>query len=122
MNPFISGLTADNQEQLIGTEAVIACKVTGLTKALDSVTWKRTSDDLDVTTGVDGYTSSEGSFVSGTNSQTTTLTIGAAKNIGDTTFECSIESTEHGKTAETMTVHLKVFGKYILVCRFNVQT
>ena len=93
------------------TKAVISCTVTGLTKALDSVTWKRTSDNLDVTTGVEGYTSAEGSFTSDTNSQTTTLTVGGLQNHADATYECLVESNEHGKTAETTTVHLKVFGR-----------
>ena len=96
------------------TRAVISCTVTGLTKALDSVTWKRTSDNLDVTTGVEGYTSVEGSFTSDTNSQTTTLTVGGPQNDADATYECLVESNEHGKTAETTTVHLKVFSEYIL--------
>ena len=106
-----SELTAENQEQLTGTEAVISCTVTGLTTSLDSVTWRRSSDHLDVTTGVDGYTSAEGSFDSDTKSQTTTLTVGGPQNDADATYKCIVESNEHGKTAETTTVHLKVFGR-----------
>ena len=85
----------------------------GLTKELDSVTWKRSSDGLDVTTGVEGYTSAEGSFVAETNSQTTTLTVGADQNMVDETYECVVECIEHGKEAETTSVHLKVFSKNI---------
>ena len=109
-----SGLAAGNREQLIGTEAVISCTVTVLTEALGSVTWMRTSNGkLDVTTGVDGYTSAQGSFAPGTHCQTATLTVGAEQNTRDDIFECSVESTEYGKIAQTITVHLKVFSKYI---------
>ena len=107
-------MTAGNQEQLNGTNAVVSCTVAGLTKALNSVIWKRTSNgELDVTTGVDGYTSAEGSYDQETKTQTTNLTIEATQNTKDATFQCFVESTEHGKSSETATVHLKVFSKSI---------
>ena len=70
-------------------------------------------DHLDVSTGVDGYTSVEGSFTSKTSSQTTTLTVGGPQNDADATYECIVESTEYDKPAETTAVHLKVFGECI---------
>ena len=111
---FISGVTAGNHEQLNGTDAVVSCTVAGLTKALDSVTWKRTSNgELDVTTGVDGYTSAQGSYDQEKKTQTTYLTINATQNTEDATFQCVVESIEHGNSSETSTVQLKVFSKCI---------
>ena len=66
-----------------------------------------------MTTGVDGYTSAEGSYDQETKTQTTYLTIEATQNTEDATFQCFVESTEHGKSSETTTVHLKVFSKSI---------
>ena len=104
-------MAAGNQEQLTDTEATISCVVSGLTKALNGVTWK-TSGGVDVTTGKAGFTSKAGDFVAGTKSQTTTLTVAGDQNKKDETYECIVSSTEHGVTDQSTTVHLKVFSKY----------
>lgn len=66
-----------------------------------------------MTEDVDGYTSAAGSFDAETKSQTTTLTVSGDQSTSDATYDCYVESVEHGKTAETTAVHLKVFSKYI---------
>ena len=107
-------MAAGNQEQLTGTEATISCVVSGLTKALNGVTWK-TSGGVDVTTGKAGFTSKAGDFVAGTKSQTPTLTVAADQNKKDDTYVCIVSSTEHGVTDQSTTVHLKIFSKYYLL-------
>ena len=106
----ISEVAAGSQEQLTDTEATISCVVSGLTKALNGVTWK-TSGGVDVTTGKAGFTSKAGDFVAGTKSQTTTLTVAGDQNKKDETYECIVSSTEHGVTEQSTTVHLKVFSE-----------
>lgn len=76
------------------------------------MTWK-TSGGLDVTTGKAGFSSIPGEFDPDENSQTTTLTVDAAQNKNDDTYECIVSSTEHGVSEQSTTVHLKVFSKCI---------
>ena len=97
-----------NKEQLTGTVATISCIVAGLTRKLDIVKWKK-SDNTDITSGQDGYTIDVGKF-SG-DSQTTTLTVSAAQNTQDTTYNCVISSHEHDVKDKSTTVNLKVIGK-----------
>ena len=97
-----------NQEQLKGTEAKISCTVNGLTKALDEVKWTD-SDGTLITSGSNNFVIEEGDLIG--NTQTTVLTISAAENSLDTTFNCLITSNEHGKTDDKTTVSLKVFSK-----------
>ena len=103
-----SGVTAVNQEQLEGTEAKVSCIVNGLTKALDKVTWTR-SDNSEIESGMNSFVIDAGTLDS--NSQTTILTVPAAANTQDTTFNCLISSREHGKTDDNTSVSLKVFSK-----------
>ena len=100
-----------NKEQLTGTDATISCIVGGLTKELDEVKWTQ-SDNTDIKSGQDVYMIDFGTF-SG-DSQTTTLTVGADQNMVDETYECVVECIEHGKEAETTSVHLKALSKCIL--------
>ena len=76
------------------------------------MTWK-TSAGVDVTSDQDGFTSNAGQFVPDSNSQTTTLTVAAAQNKNDDTYQCIVSSTEHGVTEQGTTVHLKVFSKCV---------
>ena len=107
---FISAVTAVNKEQLTGTIATISCIVSGLTKKLDGVKWKK-SDDTDITSGQGGYTTDDGNFNNG--SQTTTLTVGPSVNTKDDTYSCLITSIEHGVTEKSTSVNSAVFGKLI---------
>ena len=97
------------QEQQVGTEAELSCTVTGLTTELDEVKWLK-SDGTPITSETDGYTINTGSYIEGT--QTTLLTVSAGENVRDTTYKCSVSSTEHGVVSKSTAVHLKVFSKY----------
>ena len=97
-----------NKEGETGTEIVVSCVITGITKELDAVVW--TKDGTDVTT-VPGsnYIVSPGTYDS--NSQTTTLTVKAAANTADSTYTCVITSDEWLQTNKETTVNLEVFCK-----------
>ena len=75
--------------------------VTGLTKQLDKVTWKKPNPGGDVTNYVDGYKIDVGSYKAEDNSQTTILTVPGAQNKADAVYTCVIQSHEHGKTYES---------------------
>ncbi|KAL5250884.1 hypothetical protein ACHWQZ_G016582 [Mnemiopsis leidyi] len=106
-NVLTFGVTAVGQEQLKDTEAKISCTVDGLTTALNGVKWTK-SDNTQITSGIDGFVVVDGTL-SG-NSQTTILTVPAAMNIADATYNCLITSTEHGKLDESTSVSLKIFS------------
>ena len=113
----ISAVEAKDSEVLKNTVATISCVVTGLTKGLDAVGWK--NSDGSITHGSDAsadYQIEEGSYIIGSKSQTTVLTIPAAKNTGDALYTCVIQSVEHGKTSgseEEKTVNSNVFSEYL---------
>ena len=103
-----SAVTAGNREQLQGSQAVISCKVTGLTKVLDGVKWTK-SDNSKITYSVNSFVvdTGRGSFSGDT--QTTTLTVPASQTDVDKTYNCLITSNQHGHTDNSTTVNLKVF-------------
>ena len=101
-NHVFTGVEAVNNEVLIGTDAVISCKVTGISAAI-TVKWK-TSLNEDVTSITDTFDDVEFS-------QTTTLTVKAAENTEDSTFSCQITSTEWNKVDDSTAVNLNVFGR-----------
>ena len=101
-------MTAVGQEQLKGTLAKISCAVNGLTKALNGVKWTK-SDNSPITSGTDDFFIEDGTLID--NSQTTILTVPAAANTVDTTYNCLISSNEHVKTDDSTSVSLKVFSK-----------
>ena len=92
------------------TQATISCVVTGLTKQLDTVAWQKPGD-APITNGQEGYTIADGSWDSGTNSQTTILTIPVAENAADQVYTCVITSNEHGITAQKTAVNSNVFSE-----------
>ena len=102
-------MTAVDQQQLKDTEAKISCTVDGLTTALNGVKWTK-ADNTEITSGSGGFVIEAGTL-SG-NTQTTILTVPASDNTLDTTYNCLITSTEHGKTDDSTSVSLKVFSKY----------
>ena len=110
----ISAVVAKDSEVLKDTAATISCVVTGLTKQLEAVAWKN-SDGL-ITHGTDvttDYQIEEGSYIPGSNSQTTVLTIPATKNTADAVYTCVIQS--DGKTSgseKKETVNSDVFSEY----------
>ena len=83
--------------------------ITGITQQLTTVVWKK--DDTDVTAlPGSNYAVSAGSY--GSNSQTTTLTVKAAVNSGDSTYTCAITSNEWIVTDQQTSVTLNTFGSY----------
>ena len=87
----------------------ISCLITGITKKLDTVVWRK--DGTDVTTlSETNYVVSAGTY--GSNSQTTTLTVKAALNTADSTYTCAITSDEWLTTNRETNVVLNVFCKF----------
>ena len=111
-------VTAGSREVLSGTDAVlISCKVTGLTKQLQTVKWTN-SGGTEVSNGATGYTFVPGQYNSG--SQTTTLTVASTHNSADSTYNCLITPTAPDDATEVSTqVILNVFSKLrksVFVC------
>ena len=106
-------MTAVNKEVLSGTDAVvISCQVTGITAQLGTVKWTN-SVGADVTTSADAASLvvNAGSF-DNTDSQTTTLTVAAAKTTADATYSCLITPAGDDDPTEVSTsVALKVYSK-----------
>ena len=102
---------AGDKEQLADTEATISCKVTGLTKALNKVEWKKPDSTTITSGGADNFIidTGSGSFSDGT--QTTTLTVPGAQTDQDKIYECLVTSDEPGGTEKSTDVNLKVFSK-----------
>ena len=115
---LFSVVTAGNKEVLKKTDAVvISCKVTDITAALQAVKWVKYDGVTDITTGVTGYTSDEGSFAE--NSQTTTLTVASAQtSYRDRKYTCLITpalADDADATEISTTVSLDVFCEYLVV-------
>ena len=107
-------MTVVNKEQLAGTEALISCTVTGLTRKLDGVKWT-SSNNLAIVSGQDGYTFVEGGFDSSSDgSQTTVLTVPGAQNMLDSTYICVITFAEENQKDKTLVVNLKTFSKFAI--------
>ena len=104
---------------LANTDATISCVVTGLTKQLDKVAWK--NSDGEISDGKNGYKIVEGQLQG--ESQTTILTVPAAKNTADAVYTCVIQCDEHGKTVgseESKDVESDVFSElYIYIPIFT---
>ena len=96
------------------SQATISCVISGLTQQLDAVTWEKPDEGGVITHNVDGYEIVEGSYNSGSNSQTTVLTISADKNTADSVYTCIITSNEHAVSAAKTEVHSNVFSKCII--------
>ena len=91
-----------------GTDTAISCVISGITRQLDAVVWRKDGTDVTNLSG-SNYVVSAGTY--GSNSQTTTLTVKAAVNTADSTFTCAITSNEHLETNKDTFVTLNVFGK-----------
>ena len=94
-----------------GTDATISCIVTGLTRQLDLVAWRKDGTDVTSLSG-SNYVVAAGTY--GSNSQTTTLTVKADANTADSTYTCVISSDEHVESDKPTFVTLNVFGKKML--------
>ena len=105
---------AKNLEVLKDTQATISCVVTGLTKKVDAVTWERSlgKGTISITDDVEGFEIVVGAFDDAFNSQTTILTIPAAKTTDNSAYTCTIKSYEHGKEAEIINIDVDVLSEY----------
>ena len=83
-----------------------------MTKRLDAVTWEKLDSGGAIIDGTDGYQIDVGTYQGESNSQTTVLTIPAAKNRADAVFSCVITSNEHGKSDEKTAINSDVLSKY----------
>ena len=91
----------------MGTDETISCVITGITRQLDAVVWRKDGTDVTSLSG-SNYVVSAGSY--GSNSQTTTLTVKAAANTVDSTYTCAITSNEWLVSNRETNVILNVFG------------
>ena len=91
-----------------GTDATVSCVISGITRQLDAVIWRKDGTDVTTLSG-SNYDVSAGTY--GANSQTTTLTVKAAANAADSTYTCAITSDEWLVTNQQTNVILNVFGK-----------
>ena len=109
-----SGVRPANIEVLAGADATLSCVITGITQQLNTVVWKKGGTDVTTLSEDNSYVVSAGTY--GSNSQTTTLTVKAAVNTADSTYTCTVTSSEWEITNRETTVVLNVFGKK---CLFN---
>ena len=109
-----SAVEAKHSEVLKDSQTTISCKVSGLTKKLDAVTWEKPDSEEAITDGTDGYQIDVGTYQGESHSQTTVLTIPDAENRADAAYTCLITSNEHVKPADKTIVNSNVFSKYIL--------
>ena len=105
MNNF-SAVQPIDKEVETGTDATISCVISGITKQLDKVEWKLGGNEVTSISNSD-YVVDAGTYSS--NSQTSTLTVKAARNTADQTFSCFITSNEWLQIDKETSVVLNVF-------------
>lgn len=103
-------VTPKNQEQLVGTQATIACIVSGLNQELTKVEWKKSDNSL-ITDGADNFSIDIGTYEQAEKSQTTILTVPDSETTEDKTYTCIISSGDQEFIDQETTVNLKVFCK-----------
>ena len=99
-----------SKEVLANSGATLSCVVSGLTRVLENVVWKKGNADVTTLTDyVSNYVEVDG--ILNVNSQTTTLQI---TDVGDTDtdYKCVVTSDEHGKTDNETTVEMDVFSEF----------
>jgi hypothetical protein len=111
LNLNISALNAIHSEVLRGSEAIISCVVSGLTKKLDEVKWEEPNSGGEITDGTDGYKIDQGTYDGDSHTQTTVLTVPRSYNIADVSYTCVIHSEEHKKSEEKIMVQSNVFSE-----------
>ena len=106
-------MVGKDKEVKTGTDATISCVISGITQAVQSVVWKTSSSTNVVTDDSTNYVQNDGSYQSASNSQTTELTVKAAKTDQDVSYTCVITANEWGGASPKPTiVNLNVFGKF----------
>ena len=92
--------------------------ITGITRQLDAVVWRKSGTDVTTLSG-SNYVVTSGTY--GSNSQTTTLTVKASANTADSTYTCVITSNEHQEVNKPTVVTLNVFCERIssLICLYQ---
>ena len=106
-------MEAKHSEVLKGMDAELSCVVSGLTKKLDSVSWKKPNSEESVADGTEGYQLDEGSYDNETLSQTTVLTIPANKTAADSVYTCVFTSIEHQVFDMEVDVGQDVFCEFL---------
>ena len=112
-----SDVTPVHQEVEIGTDATLSCVASGITKQLNSVSWKKGGSDVTSLSNIN-YIVNTGTIASST--QTTTLVVKAAVNTVDSVYTCVISSDEYQITDRETAVNLDVFGG--LTYQFWIKT
>ena len=92
-----------------GTESVISCIITGITKQLDDVVWKKNGNPVS-TISAEDFVEVEGVYAN--NAQTTKLTVKSAEVTDDTVYTCVITSNEWLTTDKETAVPLNVYGEF----------
>ena len=108
---YCSGVQPVNKEVLTATDATISCVISGITRQLDSVVWRKDGTDVTSLSG-SNYVVSVGTYSS--NAQTTTLTVTADVNTADSTYTCVITSNENQEINKPTIVTLNVFCKFAM--------
>ena len=99
----------------MGTDdVVISCQVTGITATLGTVKWTFGGTEVADLTDPGDYSINTGSLVN-SNSQTTTLTVKAAKTTADRNYSCLITPAAQDDATEVSTVvALNVYSKSLV--------
>lgn len=108
--PSLTEIKGVSQEVLVGSDATISCKITGITQPI-TVKWK-----IDVETVIPStskYIVNTESFDQLTNSQVTTLTVRNVSKTADTVFTCEISSLDWEHSDDATSVTLGVFGMFL---------
>ena len=101
---ILSAIDVTSKENFLKTETIIACKIKDIREQM-SITWSGFDAG-------DNFVPSEGTFESGTNSQTGTLTVKPAAVTEDKTYTCTVVSKVNSQSAsKSMDVKLNVYGR-----------
>ena len=100
---IFSAIDVASKENLLKSQTIIACKINDISEQM-SITWSGFAAG-------DNFVASEGTYESGTNSQTGTLTVKPAAVIEDKTYTCTVTSKVNSESAsKSMDVKLNVYG------------
>ena len=111
-----SAIDVTHKEVLKGTEVILPCTVTGLTRNLDEVKWYD-NHGLLLDHRVTDYGRDLYPLDDEFDSQTTELTVPSSKNTEDTFYTCEVWSSEHGKDTYKANVSLCVYSTFKLNSR-----
>ena len=113
---YFSDIQPVNKEVEAGTDTTISCLITGISRHVETVTWKKDGTDVS-SLSESNYIVSVGAYES--DSQNTTLTVSGAANTADSMYTCAITSNEWSQVDQEATVVLNVFGRLFPSFRFS---